>query len=646
MTAIAGMWRFDGRPDAGQACTRMLVSQAIFGPHDDSQWDDNFIAMGRRLYRTLPEDIHDNQPLIGAGGRLALVADIRLDNRDELLATLGIGADAARMMADSQVLLAAIEKWGDRTVEHLVGDFAYACFDRTARRLTLVRDFLGQRPLHYHRGDKFFAFASMPKGLHTLPDIPFAPNEERVAEFLTLMPETGSNTYFRGIERVQAGHLLFVTQSGVTTRKYWQPSRQRLKLANSGEYVEAFRAHFDEAVRVRLRGAGSKVAAHLSAGLDSSSVAATAAELLRDRSGKVVAFTSVPREGYDTSEVTDRLGDEGPLAAATAAMYPNMEHVFIRAGSRSPLENLDRYFFLFERPMLNLCNGAWIVAINDAIRERKIPVLLTGQFGNMTISYNGHELLPELLRQGRLIALARAGAAAISRGTMSWRGVLAQTFAPFVSPGVWQAVNKLAGRPGWDIEKYTAIKRARLEGLDLKTMARERGLDFSYRPQSDGFETRLWVLGRVDLGNYNKGTLGGWGIDQRDPTADKRLVEFTLAVPTEEFFKNGQPRAMVRAALKDRLPAEVLNAKLKGYQAIDWHEGLAAARPQLAEEIERMESSDPAVTALDLERMRELIENWPKENWNSVETTQAYRLALLRGVSTGHFLRRATGGNA
>lgn len=646
MTAIAGMWRFDGRPDAGQSCARMLASQAIYGPHDSAQWDDTFIAMGRRLYRTVPEDIYDNQPLVGAGGRYVLVADVRLDNRDELIATLGIAGDAARMMSDAQVLLAAIEKWDEDTVDHIAGDFAYAYWDRKKHHLVLVRDFVGQKPLHYHCGNKFFAFASMPKGLHTLPDIPFAPNETRIAEFIALMPEAGGESFFRDIARVEAAHIVVINQDGIRKRKYWKPSRERLKLKNSGEYYEAFRAQFDEAVRVRLRGAGNTVAAHLSAGLDSSAVSATAARVIGPKNGKVVAFTSVPREGYDISEVTDRNGDEGPLAAATAALYPNMEHVFIRGGTRSPLQDLDRYFYLFERPMLNICNGTWIVAINEAVRERKIPVLLTGQFGNMTISFNGLELLPELIKQGRMISWARNSMAAMSRGSLSWRAVLSQSFAPFVSQRVWEGVNKLAGRPGWDLENYTALKRERLEELDLKKLAGERGLDFSYRPRSDGFDTRLWVMSRVDLGNYNKGTLAGWGFDQRDPTGDKKLVEFTLSVPMEEYFKDGVPRAMARNAFTDRLPPEVLNAKLKGYQAIDWHEGLTAARPQLAEEIARMEESAPATTALDLARMRKMIDEWPTENWNDTRVSQAYRLALLRGISTGHFLRRATGGNA
>ena len=63
MSAIAGIWRFDGKPGVEADCARMLASQEIYGPHDGRTWSDGALAMGRRLYRTLPEDIHDRQPL-------------------------------------------------------------------------------------------------------------------------------------------------------------------------------------------------------------------------------------------------------------------------------------------------------------------------------------------------------------------------------------------------------------------------------------------------------------------------------------------------------------------------------------------------------------------------------------------------------
>ena len=157
---------------------------------------------------------------------------------------------------------------------------------------------------------------------------------------------------------------------------------------------------------------------------------------------------------------------------------------------------------------------------------------------------------------------------------------------------------------------------------------------------------RLWGLNRIDRGNSRKATLAGWGIDIRDPTADRRLIEFCLSVPTEQFFRNGVPRALARAALADRVPAEVLNERRRGLQAVDWHEGMTAARTRILEEIGRLEQNGPAARALDLPRMRRLAENWPTEGWHREDIIEQYRLALLRGISVGHFLRRASGGNA
>ena len=88
-------------------------------------------------------------------------------------------------------------------------------------------------------------------------------------------------------------------------------------------------------------------------------------------------------------------------------MYDNMEHLLVRSPGGSPLDSLDRNFYLFEQPVLNLCNQVWIGAINDAVRMRRLSVLLTGQFGNMTLSYAGIEALPELLRSGRWVQWAR-----------------------------------------------------------------------------------------------------------------------------------------------------------------------------------------------------------------------------------------------
>ena len=188
MSALAGIWNFDGRPGAAEACARMLAAQAIYGPHDSSQWDAGAIALGRRLFRTLSEDVHDRQPLTGAAGRYTLVANLRLDNRDELMRDLQIPPERACTLPDASILLAAWERWREACFDRLVGDYAFALWDSGENRLVLARDALGQRPLHYHRGKNFLAFASMPKGLHASAEIPRAPDEERIADSWSCCP--------------------------------------------------------------------------------------------------------------------------------------------------------------------------------------------------------------------------------------------------------------------------------------------------------------------------------------------------------------------------------------------------------------------------------------------------------------------------
>src|SRR5579863_4966104 len=107
MSAIAGIWDFRGCRDAGQACARMLAAQSIYGKHGENRWTDGNVAVGRRLTRLLPEDIYDTQPLHGRDSPFVLVADLRLDNREDLAAELGTSATQAKTMCDAALLLAS-----------------------------------------------------------------------------------------------------------------------------------------------------------------------------------------------------------------------------------------------------------------------------------------------------------------------------------------------------------------------------------------------------------------------------------------------------------------------------------------------------------------------------------------------------------
>jgi asparagine synthase (glutamine-hydrolysing) len=640
VTALAGFWSLGGGEDSAQQCAHVLQAQRIYAPDPPAVWSGGDFSMGRRLFRLLPEDIYDRGPVIEEAGERVLVADVRIDNRHELCGALGISAAEARMLSDSTVLMRTLERWDEAAVDRIVGDYAFVLWDAKRRRLLLARDYGGARPLHYHSGKGFFAFASMPKGLHALPQVPIAPDQRSVVAFLALIPETGTETFFEGIGKVPAGHVVTVTDAGIRTRRYWEPTPALLRFSRPEEYEEALQEQLDRAVAARLRGAKGGVAAHLSGGLDSSAVAATAARLLAPSGGRVTAYTAVPRQGFSAMTSDSSIEDEGPLAGMTAALYPNIDHVLIHSSGRSPLADRDRWYFLTERPVLNLCNAVWVSDILGRIRE---PILLTASAGNMSFSYDGMALLPQLLRRGRLLKLARLSFQLLRNGSRVGT-VGAQVFGPFLPKKLWEEITKVRGK-GKGLADYTAINPAKLHGGKLASEAASRGLDVSYRPRSDPHELRLWALRRMDEGNYNKGVLGGWGVDMRDPSGDRRLVEFCLSVPPEQFLAGGVPRSLARRAFADRLPQHVVRERRKGYQAADWFEGLGAAREEIGEEVRRLREVPAAAEALDLDRMSSLLKDWPSGDWTSNAVVSQYRLGLLRGASAGHFLRKASGSN-
>src|SRR5438067_3299291 len=168
MTALAGLWSFKKREDVAYECAQMLSAQSIYGLDSARDWAGGAVALGCCTSNLLPEDAYDTQPL-ATESSLVLIADLRLDNRQELAAKLDIGTSRAAIMCDAALLLAAFERWDDECCAHLVGDYAFAVWDERNQRLVLARDILGSRPLHYHCSADFLAFASMPKGLHALP---------------------------------------------------------------------------------------------------------------------------------------------------------------------------------------------------------------------------------------------------------------------------------------------------------------------------------------------------------------------------------------------------------------------------------------------------------------------------------------------
>jgi asparagine synthase (glutamine-hydrolysing) len=632
MTAIAGFWSWDGRSDSAAQCRSMISAQSAYGTREATAQLDDLVA-AVRLYPLLPEDEYDRQPLVGGDGRLLLVADVRLDNRSELAGALGLSPAEIARLADSSLLLQALERWGEDAAGRLLGDFAFAYYDARQGRLLLGRDPLGQRPLFFHRGSGFVAFASMAAGLRALGQVPPGIDETSLVRFLGSLPRTGPNSFHEGVERVEPGHVVTLTRSGTTRQRYWRPRRRELRLKRFDDYVEAYRAELDAAVSRRLRGADRLVAAHLSGGWDSNAVAATAARLIGPRGGRVVAFSHVPAEGAGVPPPSNRFADEGALATATARLHPNIDHKAMPSSGRSPIADLDAYAALFGRPVFNLCNHVWLSEIRAAARDSGARILLSGEIGNWTISAAPNSLLADFLREGRLLAWSHAARGLVRTGRARWRGVAASSFGPWLPNGLWRRLSGFASGPEpWSTDPVHPRLRAQV-ALEQEALR-------SARP-GNSFDDAVDALLAMDWGEHRKGILAGWGIDKRDPTADVRLIDFCLSLPLDMLMNRGERRPLARAALADRVAPAVLDERRKGYQSADWHVGLSRDRDAAAGLLEAMAADSTASALIDVERLRGLVRSWPSGGWQDVRTIGEYRIGLLKGLTAGHFILAA-----
>jgi asparagine synthase (glutamine-hydrolysing) len=277
MSGICGIFRFDGGAVAEHDLDRPMTRLAHLGPDRARTWCSGPIGLGHLMMRITREDSSDAQPLHDAG--LSLVADLRLDNREELAEKLSIGAASLTGMADSALLLAAYKKWGADCVDHLVGDFVFAVWDAKAKTQTLARDHMGQRHVFYHKGDGFFAFAAEIKGLWALPQVPRALLEDSTAQAMLFDEPTdvGATTY-EAIRAIPGGTVMTIAADGaVTSRRYWEPHADPAHVGrDEAYYIETYRQVVAEAVACRLRRATTAAGLFMGGGFDSSAICALA----------------------------------------------------------------------------------------------------------------------------------------------------------------------------------------------------------------------------------------------------------------------------------------------------------------------------------------------------------------------------------
>ena len=605
----------------------MLQSQRIFGNRDPNINLCGNAAFGVVPFDTLPEDQHDRQPLL-KHGRL-LIADVRIDNRDELVRDLG-KVPKANTASDSELLLSAWLKWGEACLDRIVGEYAFAIYDTEARKLSLVRDPLGQRPLFFAQHGDEIAFASMVSGILALPRFRHGFNHRTLALAVADVPREDNSTYFNGIYRVMPGQVVTLTPRGASSRTYWQPNLDPLNFGSSADYVDAYRSVLDDAVRSRLRRLNRPIATHLSSGLDSNAVAATAARI-GNPCDPIFAFTSAPRSGFCEPFRRGRFADESAAAALTAQKY-GMQHEVVRS-SGSSLSLIRSQVATNQEPNCNILNLHWLWSIERLAHDKGAGILLTGEYGNATLNAGGLRTMPEWVRTMRWARWWHEARFCARRDDVRWRGILFNSFEPWLPHPVRQALY----RAFHDVDSRS--ESVFLAKPWILSIGDQLEMGFLGNVAGNFAESRLGMLRRQDHAVLWKGALARHGIDYRSPLIDRRVVEFSLRLPPEQMLSEGISQPLARQALSDRVPKKVLTAKGRGYQSADWFETLDPG--EIRTIVEEIATSSMACDLIDVQKVHQTVDHWPAADENRFGQYQRLSTDLPNALAVGLFMLEA-----
>lgn len=571
-------------------------------------------------------------------GRLALavVADAVLFERPALAAQLGCPGT----VGTAELLLAGYERWGHDLPDHLLGRFAFAVIDRRPGAVDgvfLAVDHGGQRPLSFHVDDDRVAFASLALALTGIDGVGHELDVEHLAELVALA-FGGPRSIVRGVEHVLPGTSVWITSGSVERRRWWRPEPPGIRDLRSLEAHGRELADALDRVTSDAIDGFARLGVSLSGGLDSTSVAATAARL---RPGEPIrTYTSVPPLGWDGRVRPGWDADERELVVLLAARYPELWPRWVEARGRGLLVGCETWWELGLPPQRNAANLMWLRILEEEAAADGVDLLLSGALGNRHFSADGPRWLFELARRGRLARVwseTRAWSAATGEPSAA---VLRDHLVRYAVPTSLRRRRRVRrGRTdpvtGW--LGATALAPSRHGTVDLSTSLPHSGeLDVSRwtRRTSDLF------VGAPMVAESTAVARSVYGFDQVDPTSDRRIVELALTQPEWWRRHQGVDRAIVRAAMADRLPDEIVRRRRRGEQLPDWFDRLADARDEIDDEVAAADDHPTTRDVIDTARLRTLVREWPPaDDPHAARSLAAYRLALPRALLLSKYAR-------
>ena len=594
MCGIAGIFDLRGKPVEQQDISRLTDLLAHRGPWGEGFWFnfDRSLAFGHRRLAIIDPTAGGYQPMLSDDARHVIVFNGEIYNFLELRRELEREGAIFRSQSDTEVILAAWQRWGEGMLTRFNGMWALAIYDTKKGELFLARDRFGIKPLLYAASPARFVFASEQRAIvrsalvGTSLDIEVA----RCLMFDAFAVEGSERTMFREVSRLQGGHCMWVRRRGVEVRRWWRTTDHLPEIPKSdADRVARFHELFCDAVALRMR-SDVPIGTCLSGGFDSSAVLCEMAA--HERAGLGPRDSTSWRHAF-VATFPGKANDERPMAEE-AARWAGVDPVFVGIHDTDALVDLDRIMDDNDDVYIGLPSAVWL--IYRELRRHDVQVSLDG--------HGADELMGAYFQEGQALRFR-----------------------------VRNALEGFASRSS-SVRRTARLLRAGLlkqQGLyflrGLAKMPQQLALagdDDELPPHWGALNRRLYRMFHATtlptiLRNFDRVSMAH-GIEVRMPFMDWRLVTYTMALPDLTKWSSGWTKWIARRAMEGRMPEAIRTARRKvGFNSPmpEWLNG-----PLAAWTCALLEAKVPAFTELvDEARLRQAVDRLTSNktwDWDSV----------------------------
>jgi asparagine synthase (glutamine-hydrolysing) len=576
MCGITGLWSSPHIPHSLSTAELLTSTLAHRGPDASGQLSPTQnLSLGHRRLSIIDLSPAGAQPMLSASGRFAIVFNGEVYNFKSLREQLEREGRAPpwRGGSDTEVMLAAIEAWGlDAALTRFIGMFAFALWDAAERRLHLVRDRLGVKPLYWTRTPTALAFASELKALRVLPDFDTTLDRTALGGYLAANCVPGSRCIYRGTHKAPPGTVLTFSDWNAEPRLtcYWDPAAiarrgQQTRFAGTDvEAIDALDALLRDAVKLRMV-ADVPLGAFLSGGVDSSTVVA----LMQAQSARPVHTFSIENEAAAYDEGT---------AARAVARHLNTHHTPFTVTAKDALDVIPLLPRMFDEPFSD--SSQIPTYLVSKLARRDVTVALSGDGGDELFGgYTRHLYAPRLGAASRFLPARlrhRLASAITSLSPDAWDSFF-QYGKPLLPPmriagirmhklaaaldadrpdGIYEVLashwtkadHLLADDTAWPEPPARTFTRDTTEDLAHEMMLRDLT---GYLPDD--------ILTKVDRASM------AVSLEAREPLLDHRLVEFAWTLPLSMRVRGTTGKWILREVLARYVPRDVISGPKMGF---------------------------------------------------------------------------------